>query len=76
MEIVTGIISAILPSLIKEIESQTGFKPSSGNLSGVAALIAEINPIIEKYIPSYLKPSLEEVEKIVSDLVEAELKKL
>ncbi len=76
MEIVIAIVSAILPSLIQQLESQLGYKPTAGDVSGVSAFVAEVSAIIEKYIPSFLRPSVEEIEKLVADLIEKELQKV
>lgn len=66
------LVSALVPVLMQVAESLLNVQPQPNDPSWVAGLIAEMVGLVQKYIPSWLAPSVQEVEALVA----AEIEKL
>jgi hypothetical protein len=70
--IVQELISLIVPCLIQEAESLLKINVNPKDPSWVAGMINEIVVLLQKWIPGWLMPSVQEVEQLVA----AEIEKL
>lgn len=70
MNLLQMLITTLLPVLIQIAEGVLGVKPNPQDASWVAALIQEIVGLVQKYIPAWLLPSVEEIEMLVAAEVE------
>jgi phage-related protein len=68
--IVQQLITMLVPILIQIAESALHVTPNPNDPSWVAGLINEIMSLIQKYIPSWLMPTVQEVEALVAAEVE------
>ena len=69
---VQQLITMLIPLLVQEAEQLLGVVANPTDASWVASLVAEIAKLVESFIPSWLAPSLQEIEQ----LVVAELEKI
>lgn len=76
MEIILSILSGLVPALISQAEGLIGKPADSKDLDWVHGMVREIVQAIEKGLPGWAKPPLDEIEKLVVQLVQAELEKL
>lgn len=65
-------IQALLPVLLQIAESAMGVKPDANDSNWVAGLIKEVVVLVNKYIPSWLLPEMDELEHFIA----AEIEKL
>lgn len=72
--LVQSLISSLVPVLISVAEEAMGVKPNPQDSGWVSGLINEIVGLIQKYIPAWLSPSVQEIEQLVSAEVEKVLK--
>jgi hypothetical protein len=72
MSLIQTLITTILPVLLQIAEAALGVKPDPTDASWVAALLKEIVGLVQKFIPSWLLPPVQELEALIA----AEIEKL
>jgi phage-related protein len=68
--LVQSLITTLVPILVNIAESLLNVTPTPNDPSWVAGLINEIMSLIQKYIPAFLMPSIQEVEALVAAEIE------
>ena len=75
MQLLQLMIGSLVPVLLQIAEQSMGVKPDPQDPSWVAGLISEVVGLVQKYIPSWLLPEVEELEQLIAAEVEKLLKK-
>ena len=70
--IIEKLVTILVPILLQIIEEASGVTPNPNDPSWIAGLIGEIVSLIQKFIPSWLAPSIVDLEQLVA----AELEKI
>lgn len=65
-----NLIVTFLPMIVQLIESETGVAPNPNDASWVKGLIAEVVSLVQKWIPAWALPAVEDVEAFVAAEVE------
>lgn len=68
--IVEVLVSTLVPILVQEAEALLGVTPNPNDNSWVAALIQEMVGLIQKYIPAWMAPSVQDIEQLVAAEIE------
>jgi hypothetical protein len=74
--IIQSIIQVLVPILVQEAEALLKVTPNPTDPSWVAGLVKEIAVIIEKFIPSWLAPSIDDIMTVVAAEIEKYLPKV
>lgn len=67
--LVESLISTLIPILVAEAESLLGSKPDPSNHAWIVGLVNEVVSLLDKSLPSWIRPSEEAVKSLVEDAI-------